>query len=64
MKNNDRETFDRRIERMSDHWFFKTSEGLMGPYDSRETASTELNIFVARCNAVRRMPAVSAESIC
>ena len=33
------------------HWFFKTSEGLMGPFDSFEAAKAMLENFVARCKA-------------
>jgi hypothetical protein len=33
------------------HWFYRTSEGLMGPFDSNKTAMATLAIFVERCKA-------------
>lgn len=32
-------------------WFFKTSEGLMGPFDSLEATLAVLESFVSRCRA-------------
>jgi hypothetical protein len=32
-------------------WFFKTSEGLMGPFESLDAAQAMLQSFVARCQA-------------
>lgn len=49
MKKPERVTLDHRIERISTDWFFKTSEGLKGPFDSRETARSILESFVAQC---------------
>jgi hypothetical protein len=33
------------------HWFYRTSEGLMGPFDSNKTAMATLAIFVERFKA-------------
>jgi len=51
MQNTDRIVARPRTERAPAHWLFKTSEGLMGPFDSHEMAKAVLENYVARCKA-------------
>ncbi len=54
MENLDRIVVRPGRENGPDAWFFKASEGLMGPFDSHETAKRKLEEFVARCKAAAR----------
>lgn len=49
MEQHDRIVARPRIKKIPEHWLFKTSEGVMGPFDTREIAQSTLKLYVAKC---------------